>query len=75
MGTRQNESLCPDGTRSSFLSEKNKYRKALEDQNRGLLKPFLVKLFTNTTMLLVAIWLWLRPEPNISIDKKQIEDN
>ena len=37
--------------------------------------PFLVKLFTNTTMLLVAIWLWLRPEPNTVIDKKQIEDN
>jgi hypothetical protein len=37
--------------------------------------PFLVKLFTNTTMLLVAIWLWLRPEPNTGIDKKQIEDN
>ena len=37
--------------------------------------PFLVKLFTNTTMLLVAMWLWLRPEPNTVIDKKQIEDN
>ena len=24
----------------------------------------LVKLFTNTTILLVVIWLWLRPEPN-----------
>ncbi|NEU33528.1 DUF454 domain-containing protein, partial [bacterium LRH843] len=31
--------------------------------------------FTNTTMLLVTMWLWLRPEPNTVIDKKQIEDN
>lgn len=25
--------------------------------------PFAVKVFTDVTMLLVAIWLWLRPEP------------
>ena len=25
--------------------------------------PFWVKLFTDITMLIVAIWLWLRPEP------------
>lgn len=25
--------------------------------------PLLVKLFTDLTMLIVAIWLWLRPEP------------
>lgn len=27
--------------------------------------PFWVKVFTDTTMLVVAIWLWLRPEPKI----------
>ncbi len=25
--------------------------------------PFWVKVFTNTVMLVVACWLWLRPEP------------
>ncbi|TCM65815.1 hypothetical protein EC844_11461 [Acinetobacter calcoaceticus] len=25
--------------------------------------PFWVKVFTNLSMLLVSIWLWLRPEP------------
>lgn len=25
--------------------------------------PFAVKVFTDVTMLLVAVWLWLRPEP------------
>ncbi|MFC4953762.1 YbaN family protein [Acinetobacter puyangensis] len=25
--------------------------------------PWWVKLFTNTVMLVVAIWLWCRPEP------------
>lgn len=25
--------------------------------------PVAVKIFTNTTMLVVCIWLWLRPEP------------
>lgn len=25
--------------------------------------PLAVKIFTDITMLLVAIWLWLRPEP------------
>ena len=25
--------------------------------------PLLVKVFTDVTMLIVAIWLWLRPEP------------
>ncbi|MDC4626187.1 YbaN family protein [Acinetobacter baumannii] len=27
--------------------------------------PFWVKVFTDTTMFVVAIWLWLRPEPNL----------
>ncbi|MDN8358829.1 YbaN family protein [Acinetobacter baumannii] len=27
--------------------------------------PFWVKVFTDTTMLVVAIWLWLRPEPKL----------
>ncbi|HFG6881968.1 YbaN family protein [Acinetobacter baumannii] len=27
--------------------------------------PFWVKIFTDTTMLVVAIWLWLRPEPKL----------
>lgn len=26
--------------------------------------PFWVKIFTDVTMLIVAIWLWLRPEPD-----------
>lgn len=26
--------------------------------------PLVVKAFTNITMLIVAIWLWRRPEPN-----------
>ncbi len=34
--------------------------------------PVAVKIFTNTTMLVVAIWLWLRPEPKPVTDKKQI---
>ena len=25
--------------------------------------PLGVKIFTNTTMFVVAVWLWLRPEP------------
>ena len=25
--------------------------------------PLAVKIFTDVTMLIVAIWLWLRPEP------------
>lgn len=25
--------------------------------------PFAVKIFTDVTMLIVAIWLWCRPEP------------
>lgn len=29
--------------------------------------PFWVKVFTNLTMLTVAIWLWLRPEPRSSL--------
>lgn len=28
--------------------------------------PFWVKVFTNFSMLSVAIWLWLRPEPHAS---------
>ncbi|MGU2819807.1 YbaN family protein [Acinetobacter baumannii] len=27
--------------------------------------PFWVKVFTDTAMLVVAIWLWLRPEPKL----------
>lgn len=27
--------------------------------------PFWVKVFTNLTMLVVAMWLWMRPEPRI----------
>lgn len=26
--------------------------------------PFWVKIFTDVTMLIVTIWLWLRPEPS-----------
>ncbi|MFH3985435.1 YbaN family protein [Acinetobacter baumannii] len=29
--------------------------------------PFWVKVFTDTTMLVVAIWLWLRPEPKLKV--------
>ena len=29
--------------------------------------PFWVKVFTNITMLGVAIWLWLRPEANPAV--------
>lgn len=25
--------------------------------------PLVVKLFTNVTMFIVAVWLWMRPEP------------
>ena len=25
--------------------------------------PFLVKIFTDTVMLIVAIWMWRQPEP------------
>jgi len=25
--------------------------------------PFIVKIFTDLTMFIVAVWLWLRPEP------------
>ena len=32
--------------------------------------PLLVKLFTDLTMLIVAIWLWLRPEPSTAPIKK-----
>ena len=34
--------------------------------------PLLVKLFTDLTMLIVAIWLWLRPEP-LTPQLKKIE--
>lgn len=30
--------------------------------------PILVKVFTDVTMLIVAIWLWSRPEPNSKHD-------
>lgn len=26
--------------------------------------PILVKIFTDLTMLVVSVWLWMRPEPN-----------
>ena len=33
--------------------------------------PIAVKIFTNSVMLAVAIWLWLRPEPhNTQIEQK-----
>ena len=36
--------------------------------------PFWVKVFTNVTMLCVAIWLWLRPEPErVSIAVEEIQ--
>jgi hypothetical protein len=27
--------------------------------------PLLVKAFTDITMFIVAVWLWLRPEPKL----------
>ena len=35
---------------------------------RGILmlftdNPFLVKIFTDVTMFIIALWLWMRPEP------------
>ncbi|WP_227540314.1 YbaN family protein [Acinetobacter junii] len=30
--------------------------------------PILVKVFTDVTMLIVAIWLWSRPEPDSKND-------
>jgi uncharacterized protein len=35
--------------------------------------PVLVKLFTNSIMLIVAIWLWYRPEPKPVLDNTQKE--
>ncbi len=29
--------------------------------------PLAVKIFTDMTMLIVAIWLWLRPEPTLDL--------
>lgn len=34
--------------------------------------PWWVKLFTDTVMLIVAIWLWSRPEPQVQ-KNEQIE--
>ena len=31
--------------------------------------PLGVKIFTDVTMLIVAIWLWLRPEPLAKADE------
>ncbi|MDF2417837.1 DUF454 family protein [Acinetobacter beijerinckii] len=33
--------------------------------------PFLVKVFTDLTMLIVAIWLWMRPEPKVGLEPDQ----
>lgn len=35
--------------------------------------PLAVKIFTDITMLLVAIWLWLRPEPMPDLPLDAIE--
>jgi uncharacterized protein len=35
--------------------------------------PVLVKLFTNGIMLIVAIWLWYRPEPKTVLENTQKE--
>lgn len=35
--------------------------------------PLLVKVFTDLTMLIVAIWLWTRPEPSITASTNQDE--
>ncbi len=36
--------------------------------------PLAVKAFTNVTMLIVAIWLWRRPEPNQIIIQQNTVD-
>lgn len=36
--------------------------------------PIAVKIFTDVTMLVVAIWLWFRPEPQ-SVTLAPIKDN
>lgn len=36
--------------------------------------PLAVKAFTNITMLIVAIWLWRRPEPNMVIIQQNTVD-
>ncbi len=36
--------------------------------------PLAVKAFTNITMLIVAIWLWRRPEPNQIIIQQNTVD-
>lgn len=36
--------------------------------------PFLVKVFTNLTMLAVAIWLWLQPKNKKKIELKSLTD-
>lgn len=33
--------------------------------------PLAVKVFTDVTMLVVAIWLWLRPEPKVEGDHRE----
>ncbi|MFW2162620.1 YbaN family protein [Acinetobacter beijerinckii] len=33
--------------------------------------PFLVKVFTDLTMLIVAIWLWMRPESKVELEPNQ----
>lgn len=33
--------------------------------------PFLVKVFTDLTMLIVAIWLWMRPESKVELELNQ----
>lgn len=36
--------------------------------------PIAVKIFTDLTMLIVAIWLWRRPEPQTQILKTQNDE-
>ncbi len=36
--------------------------------------PIAVKIFTDLTMLIVAIWLWRRPEPETQILKTQNDE-
>jgi len=37
--------------------------------------PLMVKIFTDVTMLIVAIWLWSRPEKPKQNENIQIEKN
>lgn len=35
--------------------------------------PLAIKIFTDLTMLIVAIWLWLRPEPTLTVIQDVME--